>query len=80
MTASLGDPFGKFSCLDLPSGEPVGNGGATRLEVTQAASAGLDAVGSVALGFESPMMVPVPSAGAEGWPASGRHSPAQTRY
>jgi hypothetical protein len=56
-----------WAALDLPDREPVGVGGA---DPEGAAVAVLDALHAglrVALGFEAPLMVPVPSVAADGW-------------
>lgn len=73
VAVDVGSVRGNFAwaAMDLPSGEPVG-GGTTPMEASGAVLAGLQDIGSVALGFESPLMVPVPPAGAEGWPELGR--------
>ncbi len=54
-----------------PRREPVGRGGTDPQGAAQAVSDGIQRLGKVALAFESPIMLPVPSAGAEGWPLLG---------
>jgi hypothetical protein len=74
VAVDVGSVRGNFAWagLDLPSRQPVGSGGTNPEEVAQAVSEGLECFRRVALGFERPLFVPVPSATPESWPNLGR--------
>lgn len=74
VTVDVGSVRGNFAwaALDLPDRRLASEGGTNPEEVAHVVLDGLQGVGKVALGFESPLVVPVPPPVPDGWEHLGR--------